>query len=65
MNQCRSSSIADFSKRHGWSPVTTYRLIKSGSLRARKVGRRTVILDEDERLFLADLPTINSDAIPA
>lgn len=62
MTEYRSSSIADFSKRHGWSEVTTYRLIRAGDLRAVKVGRRTVILDEDERAFLASLPALKSIA---
>ncbi len=59
MSDFRSSSVADFSKRHGWSEVTTYRLIKSGTLRACKVGRRTIITSDDERAFLAALPTLN------
>jgi hypothetical protein len=31
--------------------------IKVGNLKARKIGRRTIILDEDLRRWLASLPT--------
>jgi hypothetical protein len=34
-----------------------YEEIKLGRLKARKVGRRTVILDADLRQWLASLPT--------
>ena len=36
--------------------TTIYAAIKSGGLRARKIGRRTIILDEDLRSWLASLP---------
>lgn len=35
-----------------------YNQIAAGRLRARKIGRRTVVLDEDWRAFLADAPVI-------
>jgi excisionase family DNA binding protein len=37
--------------------TTIYAAIKSGALKARKIGRRTIILDEDLRGWLASLPT--------
>jgi excisionase family DNA binding protein len=33
-----------------------YEAIKSGNLKARKVGRRTIIIDDDLRNWLASLP---------
>ncbi|HYZ41926.1 MAG TPA: hypothetical protein VE687_15080 [Stellaceae bacterium] len=44
-----------------------YNQIASGRLRARKIGRRTVVLDEDWRAFLASAPVMaaaNSAAAP-
>ena len=35
-----------------------YREIKAGRLRARKVGRKTLILDSDIMEYLRGLPTI-------
>jgi hypothetical protein len=35
-----------------------YNQIAAGRLRARKIGRRTVILDEDWRAFLANTPVV-------
>jgi hypothetical protein len=34
-----------------------YAAIKNGQLKARKIGRRTIILDQDLRGWLASLPT--------
>ncbi len=36
--------------------TTIYAAIKSGALKARKIGRRTIILDQDFRGWLASLP---------
>ena len=36
--------------------TSIYAAIKDGALKARKFGRRTVILDEDLRAWLASLP---------
>jgi excisionase family DNA binding protein len=33
-----------------------YAFIRSGDLRARKIGRRTIITDDDLRTWLASLP---------
>jgi hypothetical protein len=35
-----------------------YNQIAAGRLRARKIGRRTIILDEDWRAFLAGTPIV-------
>ena len=36
--------------------TTIYAAIKSRALKARKIGRRTIVLDEDLRGWLASLP---------
>jgi excisionase family DNA binding protein len=40
----------------GCSRTTIYEAIKSGALRARKLGSRTIIVDEDLRNWLQSLP---------
>ena len=42
--------------------TTLYDEMKRGKLKARKLGRRTVILDEDARRWLASLAERDSDA---
>ena len=37
---------------------TIYNAIAAGRLRARKIGRRTIVLDEDWRAFLTDAPIV-------
>lgn len=37
--------------------TTVFSAISSGALKARKIGRRTIILDEDLRLWLMSLPS--------
>jgi excisionase family DNA binding protein len=36
--------------------TSVYEAIRAGELRARKLGRRTIIMDEDLRAWLASLP---------
>ena len=36
--------------------TTVFSAIRSGALKARKMGRRTIILDEDLRAWLGSLP---------
>jgi excisionase family DNA binding protein len=49
-------SIEDTAKRAGCGRTTIYAEIGAGRLKARKIGRRTVILDQDLRGWLAALP---------
>jgi excisionase family DNA binding protein len=54
----RASSILDFRARYGLGHATVYRLIANGRLRAVKLGRRTLILAEDEAAWLKSLPEV-------
>jgi excisionase family DNA binding protein len=55
-------SIEDAARRTSCGRTLIYAAIKSGALKARKVGRRTVILDEDLRTWLASLPSMHESA---
>jgi excisionase family DNA binding protein len=51
-------SVVEALDRLSLSRDTFYRLIREGRLRARKVGRKTLVLDSDIAAFLEGLPTI-------
>ena len=51
-------SVDDIIEGYGLCRSTIYKAIGSGTLRARKLGRRTVILDADLRAWLDGLPAI-------
>jgi excisionase family DNA binding protein len=66
----RTALSQDF-QRMGWSIVdaartanvgrsTVYQEIKAGRLVARKMGRRTIILDRDLQVWLSTLPTLKT-----
>jgi excisionase family DNA binding protein len=54
----RALSIAQFSENYGIGRTKTYQEVKSGRLRARKVGRRTIITEEDAEAWLTRLPAV-------
>jgi excisionase family DNA binding protein len=51
-------SVAEALVRLNLSRDTFYKLIREGRLSARKVGRKTLVLDTDLRAFLEGLPKI-------
>jgi hypothetical protein len=53
-------SIADLVEGSPLSRSTIYAEIKAGRLKARKIGRRTLVLGEDWRLFLTSLPELSN-----
>jgi excisionase family DNA binding protein len=66
----RTALVQDF-QRIGWSIVdaaraanvgrsTVYEEIKAGRLVARKLGRRTIILERDLQAWLSTLPTLKT-----
>jgi excisionase family DNA binding protein len=52
----RAHSIAETCALTGLGRDTVYTAIRDGHLVARKLGRRTLITDDDLRQFLAELP---------
>jgi hypothetical protein len=53
-------SVASFAERNEISETTTYKEINAGRLVARKIGRRTVILPDDERAWRESLPRLKA-----
>ena len=58
--QRRLISIDEFCQRYCLGRTRTYEEIKSGRLRGRKVGKRTVISLDDAENWLARLPFIEA-----
>jgi excisionase family DNA binding protein len=67
----RRTALAQDFQKMGWSIVdaartanvgrsTVYEEIKAGRLVARKMGRRTIILDQDLQAWLSTLPTLKT-----
>lgn len=55
INAC---SIPEACLRLGISRTTLYSIIRDGGLPARKLGKRTVVLNADIDAFLTALPTL-------
>jgi excisionase family DNA binding protein len=51
-------SVAEVMKLAGLGHDTIYKQIHAGHLKARKVGRRTVVLASDLQTFLESLPVM-------
>jgi excisionase family DNA binding protein len=54
----RAYSVPEAMDQLGISRDLIYKAISSGKLKARKLGRRTLITDDDLRAFLRALPTL-------
>lgn len=52
----RALSIAEFAQQYGIGRSSTYEELKAGRLRARKIGKRTVIAVDDAEEWLRNLP---------
>jgi hypothetical protein len=57
----RAMSIAKFCERYDIGRTKAYEEIKSGRLRARKIGTRTIITDGDAEDWLDQLPIVGPD----
>jgi hypothetical protein len=56
--QRRASTIDEFCRRNHICRDTAYREVRRGRLKVRKVGRRSLIFDEDEAAWRASLPEL-------
>ena len=52
----RAFSIEEFCKLYGPKRTTAFGELKAGRLRGRKIGRRTVITEDDAEEWLRSLP---------
>jgi excisionase family DNA binding protein len=59
----RAMSVADFCGRYGIGRTTVYEEIKQKRLRARKVGKRTIIIEDDAEAWLRRLPVIEPGSV--
>lgn len=56
LNPRRVFSVEDFLRWAGISRYLFYKLVKQGIIRPSKIGRRTVILPEEQDRFARELP---------
>ena len=61
----RAHSVDSAAKIIGAGRDGIYKAIREGQLKARKFGRRTLILDEDLTEFLRSLPDLDLGSDPA
>ena len=58
--QQRAMNLADFCARYGIGRTKTYEELRAGRLRGRKIGKRTIIAEDDAEDWLRSLPPIKS-----
>ena len=56
----RAISIEEFCRRYSLGRTKVYEEIKLGRLRARKVGRRTIVTQDDAETWLRHLPRMKT-----
>lgn len=54
----RAMSIGEFCESYSLGRTRAYEELKSGRLRGRKIGKRTIITEDDAEEWLAHLPAI-------
>ena len=58
--RARAMSIREFCDRYGPGRTKTYEELRSGRLRGRKIGKRTIIAEDDAEDWLRSLPIIEA-----
>jgi hypothetical protein len=61
----RAMSVSQFCHRYGPGRTKAYEELKSGRLRARKMGKRTIITEEDAEDWLRSLPAAGTAGGPS
>jgi Helix-turn-helix domain len=56
----RAMSIGEFCERYGPHRTKAYEELKSGRLRGRKIGKRTIITEDDAEDWLRRLPVFEA-----
>lgn len=59
----RGMSIDEFGRRYGIGRTKTFEEIKTGRLRAKKIGRRTIIAEDDAEVWLRQLPCVGVQVV--
>jgi hypothetical protein len=59
----RAFGIDEFCRRYGVGRTTAYAEMTAGRLRRRKVGKRSLVTEDDAEAWLASLPTITPPTI--
>ena len=62
--QQRAMSVGEFCQRYSIGRTTVYEEIKLGRLRGLKVGKRTLISEDDAEDWLRRLPAIETGSQP-
>lgn len=60
--EAKAHSVDQFCRHYGIGKTTAYKLMARGELRARKIGRRTFIMDEDARALFEGAAAFQSEA---
>ncbi|MBZ6079179.1 DNA-binding protein [Microvirga puerhi] len=55
-------SVRETAKKSGCGRSIVYEAIASGRLRAKKLGRRTIVLEHDRQSWLDSLPAVKATA---
>jgi hypothetical protein len=53
-------SVAEFCERYGPGRTKAYEELRSGRLRGRKIGKRTIITEDDAKDWLRHLPAMEA-----